>query len=213
MLIRREYTQAGCLLGIWKMDESREELLLLFPEHLRYEAIEYIEGIRSESRSIEWLSSRIMLLVLLGEEKIIYNRKDGKPYLEDGTHYISISHTKNYAAILLHETAPVGIDIETRSERVKKIASKFISEDEFIDPSQKTVHQLLHWSAKESLFKLINEEGIDFKQHFRIHPFTPAVEGVIEATESKTGLSQTFNIHYEVHAEYVLTWIAGNNPE
>lgn len=209
MLIRKEYTDTGGVLGIWKMEESRDALLHLFPAHLRPEVEAYINGIRSDSRAIEWLSTRIMLFELLGKEQIIHNREDGSPFLEDGKPYISISHTKNYAAILLHELCRVGVDIEQRSERVKKIAWKFISANEYLDPAQKTIHQLLHWSAKECLFKLMNEQGIDFKKHLYIHPFTPAVKGMITATETKTSQSSTFILHYEVHPDYVLTWTAG----
>ena len=207
MLIRREHTDSGGLLGIWKMDESRERLLLLLPEYMRSNAVEHVKTIRSERRTIEWLSIRILLFMLLDEEKTILNRADGKPYLEDGTYHISISHTKDYAAIYLHETHPVGIDIEIRSERVKKVAEKFIADEEYIDPSQKTVHQLLHWSAKESLFKLMEENEIHFKHHLHIHPFTPTLQGIMTATETKTNLNRTFNIHYEVHPDYVLTWV------
>lgn len=206
MLIRKEYTEDGGLLGIWKMEETREELLQLFPAHLRSEADMYLRDIRSERRSIEWLSTRLMLLDLLGKEQIILNRKDGSPYLDDGRNNISISHTKDYAAILLHETSAVGVDIETRSERVIKIAGKFISDQEYIDSSQKIVHQLLHWSAKESLFKLMNEQGIDFKKHLHIHPFIPGNKGMIAATETKTEQAQSFCLQYEVHPAYVLTW-------
>ncbi|MDR0422700.1 MAG: 4'-phosphopantetheinyl transferase superfamily protein [Proteiniphilum sp.] len=207
MQIRREHIDSGGLLGIWKMDESREELLMLFPEHLRSKTAESVKDIRSERRTIEWLSIRILLFMLLDEEKTILNRADGKPYLEDESCHISISHTKDYAAVLLHETHPVGIDIEFLSERVKKVAGKFIADEEYIDPSQKTVHQLLHWSAKESLFKLMEEDGIHFKRHLHIHPFTPESEGIMTATETKTEKNRTFNIHYEVHPDYVLTWV------
>jgi len=210
MLIRKEHTDGGGLLGIWKMDESRESLLQLFPQHLRSEASAYLHDISSERRSIEWLSTRLMLMNLLGKEQIILNREDGSPYLADGKIHISISHTKDYAAILLHEAFAVGIDIETRSERVIKIAGKFISDNEYIDPTQSTVHQLLHWSAKESLFKLMNEQGVDFRHHLHIHPFTPELRGVIMATETKTELTQLFRLHYEVHPDYVLTWAVGN---
>ncbi|HBG56830.1 4'-phosphopantetheinyl transferase family protein [Proteiniphilum sp. UBA1028] len=210
MLIRKEHTENGGLLGIWKMEEDREELLQLFPFHLRSEAITYLHDIRSESRSIEWLSTRVMLMELLGKEQIILNREDGSPYLVDGKTNISISHTKDYATILLHESYAVGIDIETRSERVIKISAKFISDEEYIDPEQKIVHQLLHWSAKESLFKLMNEQGIDFRQHLYIHPFTPASKGIMKATETKTKENRSFCLHYEVHPDYVLTWTVGN---
>lgn len=209
MLIRREHIDSGGLLGIWKMNESREELLMLFPEHMRSDAVDHVKDIRSERRTIEWLSTRILLFRLLDEEKTILNHADGKPFLEDGSHHISISHTKDYAAVLLHDTHPVGIDIEFRSERVKKVAEKFIADEEYIDPSQKTVHQLLHWSAKESLFKLMEENEIHFKYHLYIHPFTPVSKGIITATETKTDRNRTFNIHYEVHPDYVLTWVIG----
>lgn len=207
MLIRKEHTDGGGLLGIWKMVESHEELLRLFPEQMRSKAVEHIKRIRSERRTIEWLSTRILLFMLLKEEKTILNHADGKPYLEEGSHHISISHTRGYAAILLHETRPVGIDIEIRSERVRKVAGKFIANEEYIDPSQETVHQLLHWSAKESMFKLMEENEIDFKDHLHIHPFTPTADGIITATETKTEHNRTFTIHYEVHPDYVLTWI------
>lgn len=209
MLIRKEHTDTGGLLGIWKMEESREELLMQFPESLRPEAIAYINSIRSHQRSIEWLASRAMLFVLLGEDKSIQNYPDGRPFLSDHSHYISISHTKEYAALFLHDSLPVGIDIETRSERVKKIAGKFISEKEYINPSRKVVHQLLHWSAKESLFKLMNLQGVDFKQHLIVHPFSPLSSGTISVTETKTGQARTFLLQYEVHDDYVLTWTTG----
>ena len=193
MLIRKEHTDTGGLLALWKMEESREELLLYFPMHLRSEAIAYTSSIRSHQRALEWLSTRAMLFVLLGDDKTILN-------------HISISHTKEYVVILLHESLAVGIDIERRSERVKKVANKFISEKEYIDLAQKTVHQLLHWSAKESLFKLINQQGVDFKEHLYIHPFNPVDKGTMTASETRTDQSRTFLIQYEVHDEYVLTW-------
>lgn len=209
MLIRKEHLQSGALLGIWKMTESRDELLSLFPATLLGEALHYLGGIRSERRSIEWLSTRIMLFQLMGEEQIIHNREDGSPYLKDGEQRISISHTREYAAMLLHPRAAVGIDIETRTERVSRIADKFIAANEYIDSKQRTLHQLLHWSAKESLFKLIGMQGIDFREHLYIAPFTPADKGLMHAMESRSALHHSFIIHYEVHPDYVLTWTMG----
>ena len=209
MLIRKEYIQSGALLGIWKITESRDELLAQFPATLRNEVNHYLENIRSERRSIEWLSTRVMLFQLLGEEKIILNKQDGSPYLEGGDQSISISHTREYAAILLHQNLPVGIDIETRTERVSRIAYKFIADNEYIDPQQKTVHQLLHWSAKESLFKLIGLQGIDFREHLHIDPFTPAPKGMMQARETRSLTPSAYTIYYEVHPHYVLTWAIG----
>ena len=209
MLIRKEYVQSKALLGIWEMTESREELLQSFPYPLQQKAVQYIENIRSNRRAIEWLSTRLMIFDLLNENKIILNREDGSPYIKDEETYISISHTCNFAAILLHPHLPVGIDIEIRSERVNKIADKFIADNEYIDPKHKTVHQLLHWSAKESLYKLMGLGGTDFKEHFHITPFTPTEQGAMKAIETRLGSPRQHTIYYEVHPQYVLTWTIG----
>ncbi|MGI6573510.1 MAG: 4'-phosphopantetheinyl transferase superfamily protein [Fermentimonas sp.] len=211
MLIRREHIDSGGLLGVWKMEETREELLNYFPEPQRAEAIDYTKKIKSSRRSIEWLATRAMLFVLLDDDKSIQNYPDGRPYLSDRSHLVSISHTRDYAALLLHNSLPIGIDIEERSERIKKIAAKFISEKEYIDPTNKVLHQLLHWSAKETLFKRLNLREVDFKEHLFLHPFTLQNKGTITATESKTGDGRRFKVYYEVHDDYVLTWTVGSD--
>ena len=211
MLIRQEHIDSGGLLGIWKIEETHEELLNYFPESLRAKAIDYIKKIRSSQRVMEWLATRAMLFVLAGDDKLINNYPDGRPYLSDRSHLVSLSHTKEYAALLLHRSLPIGIDIETRSERIKKIAGKFISEKEYIDPDNKVLHQLLHWSAKETLFKRLNLREVDFKEHLFLHPFTPRDKGTVTATESKTGDTRCLTIHYEVHDDYVLTWTIGSD--
>lgn len=208
MLIRKEFTEEKGILGIWKIEESSATLLSLFPEEMQPEARRELQLLRTEKRSLEWLSTRLMAMMLSGKEPVVIrNRKDGKPYLENAAAHITISHTKGYAAILLHETFPVGIDIEARSERVKKIASRLLSHGEWIDPAQESVHLLLHWSAKESLFKLMDEQEIVFRKHLHIHPFTPATRGVMHAFESRSGNDRSFDIRYEVTPEYVLTWV------
>lgn len=189
------------------MEESKQELLQLFPENLRAKASEYVANMRSETRALEWLTTRLMVFILLDEEKITKRRKNGQPYITDGSYNISISHTKDYAAILLHQTKSVGIDIEARTKRVLKIAGKFISESEYIDPLQQLEHQLLHWSAKESLFKILNLSEVDFKEHLHIDHFMPSTSGVFQAYETKTESNNHFEIHYEVHPDYVLTWL------
>lgn len=212
MLIRKEYIDENSLIGIRTMTENHQTLLNSLPQNQQNEARNRISGIRSERRIIEWLTIRLLLYELLGEEKTIGNYPDGQPFLQDQSYKISISHTKDYAAILLHKHYPVGIDVETIAERVTRIADKFISENEFIEPSQRVIHQLLHWSAKETMFKLMEEREIDFKEHLHILPFTPGKKGVFQASESKTGIQKTFQIHYEILPGAVLTW-AVDGPE
>ncbi|HOT64365.1 MAG: 4'-phosphopantetheinyl transferase superfamily protein [Bacteroidota bacterium] len=206
MLVRKENLSNDCLLGVWEMTESVEELLSLFPETLRDKAQKHVKGIKSVKRATEWLSVRLMLYLLLNEEKIVHHHRDGRPYLTDRSFNVSISHTRNHAAILIHPSKNVGIDIEEISDRVYRVASKFVSQDEYIDPHHEKIHLLLHWSAKETMFKLLEESEIDFKQHLHLSKFIPEAKGTFQATESKTPLQRRFEIAYEVHPEYVLTW-------
>ena len=210
MLLRKEHIDGDGLIGIGKITENHQILLESLPQAQQKLAEHYISKMRSERRIIEWLTTRVLLFELLREEKIIGNRLDGRPFLIDNSYKISISHTKDWAAILLHKQFSVGIDVETISERVSRLANKFISEKEYIDASQKIIHQLLHWSSKETMFKMMEESEIDFKEHLHVQPFTPLEKGIFQASESRTEQQQTFQIHYEVLSDAVLTWAVGN---
>lgn len=210
MLQRKECFDDGAILGVWSITESVAELIYLLPESQRLYAQENIANIKSKHRILEWLATRVLLFKLLEEDKTIVKNSDGKPYLSDNSFNISISHTKNnLVAILLHKQCVVGIDIEVISDRVMKIFNRFISEKEFIDTAQTTIHQLLHWSAKEVMFKMMNQNEINFKEHLFISPFYPLKKGILTAQEFKTEERQFFRIYYEVHPTYVLTWAIG----
>ena len=103
----------------------------------------------------------------------------GKPYLADNSYFISISHTKGYVAVILSEEKPVGIDIEQYSRRVHKVAHKYMREDEQFVPygEDDTWSLLLHWSAKEVMFKCMNTPEVDFREHLHIEPFTTEQQG------------------------------------
>lgn len=207
MLIRKEYIDEDAILGIRRINKDKEGLIKMLPLRQRDILLSQISKMRSESRIIEWLNTRVLLYELLGQEKIISNHPSGRPFLLDRSHKISISHTRGYVAILLSNKCYVGIDIETISDRISKVADKFISEDEYINKELETVHQLLHWSAKETLFKIIRESEVDFKEHLRVLPFEPYQTGVFEAKECKTQNKKTYQVHYEILEDAVLTWV------
>lgn len=123
MPLYRTYSEGEFLLGIWKSDETTEQLLASL-EHKDW----YREklAVFSEKRKHEWLSVRVLLKALCGEEKEIAYYSSGRPYLKDGSRYISISHTRGYVAVALHSSCEVGMDIEQYGTRVRKVASRFI---------------------------------------------------------------------------------------
>lgn len=164
-----------------------------------------------EHRRCEWLSVRVLLQEVLGEEKEIAYLPSGKPYLYDHSWQISISHTKGYVAVIVDKKRNVAIDIEQIANRVEKVEDRFLSAEEksHLSTTDRLIHLLLHWSAKESLFKILGEENVDFRTQLHIRPFapTPLGKGIFHASESRTDSNRTFRVHYQINPEYVLTYI------
>ncbi|KAA6326838.1 hypothetical protein EZS27_024106 [termite gut metagenome] len=192
--------------GIWKISECIEELLCLLPHRKEYE--QEIQHFAAVHRRLEWLSVRVLLYTLLDEEKIIMYRSTGKPYFSDHSHYISISHTHNYVTVIFSRTAEVSIDIEQYGRRIRRVAHKYIRNDEQLSIyfNNDIWSLLLHWSAKEVMFKCINANAVDFRKHLRIYPFQMRERGTFQAKEYRTVKQQDFLIHYIIHLEFVMTW-------
>lgn len=188
------------------MEESPEELLAMLPRQEVYR--EGVQRFSAAHRRLEWLAVRVLLYKLLDEEKEIAYHPTGKPYLADASASLSISHTKGYVAVVLG--APdreVGIDIEQYGERVRKVAHKFMREDErpSLFRGTDTWSLLLHWSAKETMFKCLNASEVDFREHLRILPFPVNETGTFSAEEYRTVEKRRFTIHYHLFQDFVLT--------
>lgn len=207
MALLEKHTESDCLWGIWKIEETVEDLLLYFSHPENYQ--QAMEHLIAEGRRLEWLSVRALLLELCGEEKQIAYRENGMPYLLDGSANISISHTRGYVAVVVSTDRNVGIDIEQYGEKILRLGSKFMSEKEleYIDSENEIYHLLLHWSAKETIFKILGEQGVDFREHLYIEPFGIEKRGTIYAHEFKTSAKQKFTIRYRIDPEFVITRI------
>lgn len=201
MPLLQRWECGGGLFAIWQTSEPVDELRSMLTASLPYDR--ELAALKADSRKTEYLAVRVLLKAVCGEEKLVGHYPSGRPYLADRSFSLSISHTKGYVAVGLHPDKSVGIDIEYFSERVNKVASRFVREDE----SASTVHErLLHWSAKETLYKLLDEPELDFKEHLRILPFSVCPEGFMEAAESRTPARMTFRVCYRVHPDFVCTW-------
>lgn len=194
-----------CLLGIWQMDEKIEVLQEMLHDTTYYE--EACSRFTSEHRRCEWLSVRVLLHELLGRHEQIAYLPSGRPYLPDSSWHISISHTKGYVAVLLGKSM-VGLDIEQYGERVQRVAHKFMRSDEEANlyKGGTTWSLLLHWSAKEVMFKCLNASEVDFRTHLFIHPFQLKEAGSFTAQEMKTACHCLYCIRYQIFPDFVLTW-------
>lgn len=194
------------LLGVWKIEESPEELLSMLEKPSVY--LPFLQQIKTEKRRQEWLASRVLLKELAGQELAIAYHDDGAPYLPGSLFSLSISHTNGYAAVLLQDKEAPGIDIEYHSSRVLKIRSRFMSaqEDASVCPDHEVEHLLVYWCAKEALFKMIRQQDVDFIKHLHVEPFLYTGSGDIRVYESRTPQQQSYLLRYKVLPAFVLVY-------
>ncbi len=190
--------------GIWKISESFEELLGLVNPDATFVA--EIQNLRSEKRKIEKLAT----CTLMREFGLDYSQltylPSGKPKLIGSRFHISISHTAGYVSIALSETA-IGIDIQSIDTRVENLRSRFVANDEFIDPDLEITHLMLHWSAKEAMFKWIDKEEVMFTKHLHVKPFSPLDKGSFQVIETRTDLKMAGTAYYEVEDHFVFVLV------
>lgn len=200
------FKQTTPLWGIWKLEETSDELFSLLKNKEAY--LSQLEQIHSEVRRKEWLACRVLLQEFVDSSIMIAYKTNGAPYLLNSNLCISMSHTKGYVAVLLQEHPVVGIDIEYRSTRVQKIRSRFMSEIEesSLDKDNEVDHLLLHWCAKETLYKMIGQEDVDFRQHLHVCPFYYELEGTFHVYETRTDKKKEFNLRYWVQPEFVVVY-------
>ena len=182
-------------LGLWRMDEPME----------------------GTPRQRERLAEQLLLDAMMDGDTsfTIGHEPSGKPFLTSYfsprtshlspqtshlasyTSNLSISHTRGYVVLLLSDDSGVGVDIEYRSNRVERIASRFIRPDEQVGT---TNEKLLLWSAKETVYKIFSEDRLAFYD-MRVLSIG---EGVMQIENMKR--NEVVAVSYEFTPDYVLTY-------
>ena len=144
-------------------------------------------------RAVERAAAHELLSEMLGYPVEIQHDTNGAPLVE-GFH-ISISHTRGYLVILLSKCYRVGVDIEYRSDRISKIASRFLRQDE---PFELVGDMLLCWCAKEALYKLRSSAHLTYEQ-MRVRLSSSLIDDLVQG--------DTVSFHQAHTSEYVLVWM------
>ncbi len=191
-------------LKVYEINESVDELLGLL-QLSDYDQLKF-KNIVSEKRKLEFLGIRLAFKELFGTEKDIRYDSDGKPFFNDNSYKISVSHSKKWVAVIAHPIRQVGVDIECRTDKIQKIYKRFLSEIEQDELSngQNISQLLLAWSAKETLFKIIGNEAVDFSKQLRIFPFEIKDQGEITAEHIQT--KTNYKLSYIQTSAYTLVW-------
>ena len=208
--ITKHYLNEFSILGVWKIEEDLDSLLNVVV--LDEDDYKKYKGFSSNSRKLEFLSVRALLAELLGKDaRIVYN-KNNKPFLKDGSRFISISHSHKLSSILVSTNEKVGIDLEYMSTNIAAIAFKFLNRREKITKKQDDhkYHLYIHWCAKEALYKICDKEGISIRKNITIEPFEVMESGEIRGQVKNDKINERFDLFYSKYDNYAIVWTKKN---
>lgn len=196
------------LMGIW--DTQEDESWFLNRLTLHPDEIEALPTLHP-SRRRDWLSTRYLVHLLSGHTERIPCLKDtfGRPYFKDLATHISISHSGGLAAVILTGKHG-GIDIQKWDARLKKLGSKFLTDEELASIPAHTELESLHvlWGAKEALYKAHGLRRLNFKHHITCDPFQYHPNGgeIIGYLLENDGQKKAYAVRYRPFEDAMLVW-------
>ncbi|SER13076.1 4'-phosphopantetheinyl transferase family protein [Pedobacter rhizosphaerae] len=201
------------VLAIWKITETEEDLLAGL--QLKQHELDIISSLNNGKRLLHWLSTRLLLRTMLNTKEYIDCQfdEDGKPYLVNFDYHISLSHSYDYAAVMMSKTSAVGVDIELIKHKIKSIKHKFLSDIELAQKQigDNTEGLYVAWCAKEAIYKWHGKKGLEFKQHIHIKPFKLKAEGCLNAiVELPTGTRALTVNYFKTDDGYMLGYVVSN---
>lgn len=201
----------GAKIYVWHITESEQELRA--NTSVPDDELEELTFLKSEARRKEKLAERALLNTIFEDERVYLGHHDnGKPYLQNLATEISISHTSDYVAIILHPDEALGIDIERLDRDFSAVEKKALSEDELDDLSDRhrSLQLAIYWCAKEAIYKRMSINGVDFAEQIEVERFNPHDEGEIDATfYYKDGTEEEFELEYMTFDNHVMVWVVG----
>ncbi|RMG78262.1 MAG: 4'-phosphopantetheinyl transferase superfamily protein [Bacteroidetes bacterium] len=189
------------LLLFFQINQRRIEQLLKSAE-LSAKEQNFFRQISSEQRKKEFLSVRAVLNEYFGKKtELLYNTY-GAPVLSSNKEfYISISHKKDLAGIMLSRNN-CGMDIEmVENGLAKKVMSKFMCEKDREVVSDK-IPLSGAWSIKESVYKHHQKGLLDFKRDIS---FAAVEKDKALVKNKKSG--KLLSVRYFIIEEYFVSFI------
>jgi phosphopantetheinyl transferase (holo-ACP synthase) len=180
--------------SVWKASETEEDLLSL--RRLSVSEQSHLQGLKNPQKRLHWLAYRVLLRDMLGGDFEINYLENGKPVLISPQKFLSVSHSKDFAAVFLSDTHNVGIDIEKISDRIQKVYPRFLNEKEQQN-SDLSDSALLHfyWGAKEAVYKMFSPHRLLFAE--QIH-----VDSIDWESQRAVAAIKTAHFQAKVHVIY-----------
>ena len=191
-------------LGVWKIEEGEDFFLA---------SVRPQRNVSHPHKKLQHLAGRYLLKFLFPDFplSLILIADTKKPYLENEAYHFSISHCGDFAAAIVSKTKRVGVDIEIPTEKIIRIAHKFLhpSERLIIDNWNGDKKELLtlFWSSKEAMFKWWGKGNIDFSEMLRLSGDILQNQGFLSGNFIKNEVNVSFPIAFKIFSQLVLTWL------
>lgn len=202
--------------ALWKIEEEAEDLYAQLQLDEGEKA--FVEQLRHGKRHLHWLGTRVLLRTMLRTDEYIDCKIDahGKPYLVNLPYHISLSHSFDYAAVMISKSGKVGIDIEQIQQKVERIAPRFLNPAELafaMADEQKVKALYACWCAKEAVYKCNGQKEVSFADNISIQPFRFDSEGNLQATLQKDPLKLDYTVRYLEYEDYMVGYVKGASNE
>lgn len=161
-IVYKEEDGASTLL-LWRIDETPEQLYAQAAPADRLSCVRFTD----EARRCEHLAWRAALRTVLPGAEVEYDG-NGAPRIVGGNVFVSASHTRGIAAVLLSDKK-CAVDIEDTGRELSGVSRRYLSEHEALLPeSHRDGFNTAVWGAKEALYKYSGRRGLDFRKDIAI---------------------------------------------
>lgn len=195
--------------AIWKIEETEDFLVNKLQLDEREQ--KRLQQLGRGKRTLHWLATRVLLRYLLNTNDYIACPSDenGKPYLPDYPYKISLTHSFEYAGVMLSTKGECGMDLELVKDKVLRIKEKFLKPEElsFISSEYEIEQLYACWCAKEAVYKLQGNRGVSFLNDMTIRPFNFKAQGVMTLDLHHVEEVLSFQVYYEKFQDYMLGYV------
>ena len=132
----------------------------------------------NEQRRTEHLAWRHVVRRELGRDVVIDYNEVGAPTVNLKETHISVAHGAGRVAVVIANER-VGVDIESLERDFAGVSSRYMSIEEQALSTEKGWLAMV-WCAKEALYKLYGERGLDLKRDIVLTSYNPE-KGEIDA--------------------------------
>lgn len=165
-IIRTIRPNDNTVVGIWKITESIDDLSSQVA--LSSKSKELLKNRKASIHKLQFLSIRAILLELgYSDQDLSYI--NNSPILNNGKK-ISISHSNLFSCVIISDFK-VGIDVQEFNNKINTIAKKFIGYETLYVKDNDTQIMSIIWNIKESIYKIAEIIGLDYKNHLLVIPF------------------------------------------